>query len=50
MRDNMAYYSESIYNVSTTYDEIEEKYQIIENNFFDLYCYTEYIKISIKLI
>lgn len=44
MRDNITYYNESIYNVSTVHDEEEEKYKIIENNFFDLYCYTEYIK------
>jgi hypothetical protein len=49
MRDNIAYFTDSIYNVSTIYDEDSEEYKIIENNFFNLYCYTEYFKKLYKM-
>lgn len=47
LRKNIEYFQSSnqhLYNISTTYDEDEEKYKIIENSFFNLYSYTEYIK------
>lgn len=47
LKENIEYFNESnqnLYNTSTIYDEDNEKYKIIENSFFNLYCYTEYIK------
>ena len=46
LKKNIDYFNESnqrLYNVSTTYDEDDEKYKIVENSFFNLYSYTEYI-------
>jgi hypothetical protein len=39
----------SLYNVSTTYNEDEEIYEVNENSFFKLYSYTEYINNIYKM-
>jgi hypothetical protein len=45
LRKNIQYFNKStkLLNVSTIYDEDEETYKIIENSFFNLYTYNEYM-------
>ena len=46
LRKNIAYFQNSnkhLYNVSTTYDEDDEKYKVIENSFFNLFSFSEYM-------
>ena len=51
LTENVKYFREKnmqLYNASTTYNEDEDKFEVIENNFFNLYCYTEYINDTYK--
>jgi hypothetical protein len=51
-KDNINYYNKdatNLINVSTIDDEETEERKIIENSFFNLYCYMEYIKNIYKM-
>ena len=46
LRKNIQYFKDKnkhLYNVSTTYDEDDEKYKVIENSFFNLFSFSEYM-------
>jgi hypothetical protein len=49
LTENVKYFQTSnqqLYNVSSIYDEDEEKFKVIENSFFNLFCFTEYVNDS----
>jgi hypothetical protein len=46
LRKNIQYFQDKnrhLYNVSTIYDEDDEEYKVVENSFFNLFCFSEYM-------